>query len=75
MNHLGAAWARFTHIATSSPPHKIYEEMLMQHFIYDLNPETECFLNIASEGSVMYKTAAEVRTILEKVLHSVRRRL
>ena len=42
----------------------------MQHFIYDLNPETECFLNIASKGSVMYKIAAEVRTILEKVLNS-----
>ena len=57
---LGAAWARFTHLATSGPPHKIY----------GLNPESEHFLNLASEGSVMYKTMAEVRTILEKVLNS-----
>ena len=42
----------------------------MQHFIYDLNPESEHFLNLASEGSVMYKIAVEVRTILEKVLNS-----
>ena len=67
---LGAAWARFTHLATSGPPHKIAEEMLMQHFIYGLNPGSERFLNLGSEGSVMYKTAAEVRTILEKVLNS-----
>ena len=33
---LGAAWAQFTHLATSGPPHKIAEEMLMQHFIYGL---------------------------------------
>ena len=42
----------------------------MQHFIYGLNPESEHFLNLASEGSVMYKIAVEVRTILEKVLNS-----
>ena len=42
----------------------------MQHFICGLNPESERFLNLASEGSVMYKTVAEVRTILEKVLNS-----
>jgi len=42
----------------------------MQHFIYGLNPESERFLNLASEGSVYYKTAAKVRTILEKVLNS-----
>ena len=28
------------------------------------NPESECFLNLASKGYVMYKTVAEVRTIL-----------
>ena len=44
----------------------------MQHFIYDLNPESEHFLNLAFEGSVLYKTVAEVRTILEKVLNSTR---
>ena len=42
----------------------------MQHFIYGLKPESEHFLNLASEGSVLYKTVAEVRTILEKVLNS-----
>ena len=42
----------------------------MEHFIHGINPESEHFLNLASEGSVMYKTAAEVRTILEKVLNS-----
>ena len=42
----------------------------MQHFVYGLNPESERFLNLASEGSVMYKTSAEVRTIQEKVLNS-----
>ena len=42
----------------------------MQHFIYGLNPKSEHFLNLTSEGSVMYKTVAEVRTILEKVLNS-----
>ena len=67
---LGAAWALFMHLATSGPPHNIQEEMLMQHFVYGLNPESEHFLNLASEGSVMYKTMAEVRTILEKVLNS-----
>ena len=42
----------------------------MRHLIYGLNPESEHFLNLASEGSVMYKIAVEVRTILEKVLNS-----
>ena len=70
---LGAAWARFSHLATSGPPHKISEEMLMQHFIYGLNPESERFLNLASEGSVYYKTTVEVRTILEKVLYCLHR--
>jgi len=51
---LGAAWARFMHLATSGPPHNIQEEMLMQHFVHGLNPESEHFLNLASEGSVMY---------------------
>ena len=58
------------HLATSGPPHNIDVEMLMQHFIYGLNPKSEHFLNLTSEGSVMYKTVAEVRTILEKVLNS-----
>ena len=52
------------HLATSGPPHNIDEEMLMQQFIYGLNPKSEHFLNLTSEGSVMYKTVAEVRTIM-----------
>ena len=40
----------------------------MQHFIYGLNSESAHFMNLTSEGSVMYKTVAEVRTILDKVL-------
>jgi hypothetical protein len=42
--------------------------MLMQHFIGDLKSESAHFMNVASEWSVMYKTVAEVRTIVEKVL-------
>ena len=42
--------------------------MLMEHFRYGLNPESTHFMNLASEGSVMYKKVAEVRTILEMVL-------
>ena len=42
----------------------------MQHFVYGLNPKSEHFLNLASEGSVMYKTVSEAKTILEKVLNS-----
>ena len=42
----------------------------MQHFFYGLNPESAHFMNVASEGSVMYKTVAEDRTLLEKVLNS-----
>ena len=43
----------------------------MQHFIYGLNSESAHFLNVSSEGSVMYKTVAEVRTLLKKVLNSI----
>ena len=43
----------------------------MQHFFYGLKPESAHFMNVASEGSVMYKTVAEVKTILEKVLTSI----
>ncbi|XP_039811825.1 uncharacterized protein LOC120674763 [Panicum virgatum] len=46
------------------------EEMLMQHFVYGLNPESEHFLNLASEGSVMYKTVSEAKTVPERVLNS-----
>jgi hypothetical protein len=66
----GAAWARFIHLEPFGPPHNIQEEMVMQHFVHGLNPESEHFLNIASEGSIMYKTVSEAKTILEKVLNS-----
>jgi hypothetical protein len=42
----------------------------MQHFVYGLKPESAHFMNTSSEESVMYKTVAEVRTILEKVLNT-----
>ena len=42
----------------------------MQHFFYGLKPESAHFMNVASEGSVMYRIVAEVRTLLEKVLNS-----
>ena len=42
----------------------------MQHFFYGLKPESAHFMNVASEGSIMYKLVAEVRTLLEKVLNS-----
>ena len=67
---LGVAWARFMHLVDSGPPQQMPEEILMQHFFYGLKPESAHFMNVASEGSVMYKTVAEVRTLLEKVLNS-----
>jgi hypothetical protein len=67
---LGAAWERFIQMANSGPPHSILEEMLMEHFIGCLSPESAHFMNVASEGSVMYKKVAEVRITLEKVLDS-----
>ena len=42
----------------------------MQHFFYGLKPESAHFMNVASEGSVVYKIMAKVRTLLEKVLNS-----
>jgi hypothetical protein len=57
-------------MADSGPPHDIPEEMLMQHFISGLNLESTHFMNVAFEGSIMFKIVAEVRTILEKVLDS-----
>ena len=42
----------------------------MQHFIYDLKPESAHFLHVSSEGSVKYKIVAEVRALLKKVLNS-----
>jgi hypothetical protein len=67
---LGAAWARFMQMATSGPPHSFPERMLMQHFVCGLKPKSAHFMNVASKGSVIYKTVAEVRTILEKVVDS-----
>ena len=58
------------HLVDSGPPHQMPEEILMQHFFYGLKPESAHFMNVASEGSVMYRTVAEVRTLLEKVLNS-----
>ena len=66
---LGVAWARFMHLVDSGPPHQIPEEILMQHFIYGLKLESAHFLDVSFEGSVMYKTVAEVRTLLKKVLN------
>jgi hypothetical protein len=57
---LVAALARFMLMATSEPPHSIPEEMLMQHFVGGLKLESTHFMNVASEGSAMYKTVAEV---------------
>ena len=42
----------------------------MQHFIYGLKPDSAHFLNLSSEGSVMYQIVFEVRTLLKKVLNS-----
>ena len=67
---LGVAWARFMHLIESGPPNQISEEILMQHFIYGLKPESAYFLNVSTEGSVMYKIVAEVRNLLKKVLNS-----
>ena len=58
------------HLVDSGPPHQMPEEILMQHFFYGLKPESAHFMNVASEGSVMYKTEVEVRTLLEKVLNN-----
>ena len=58
------------HLVDSGPPHQIPEEILMQHFIYGLKLESAHFLNVSSEGSVMYKIVAEVRALLKKVLNS-----
>ena len=67
---LGVAWARFMHLVDSGPPHQRPEKILMQHFFYGLKLESAHFMNVASEVSVMYRTVAEVRTLLEKVLNS-----
>jgi hypothetical protein len=67
---LGAVWARFMLMADSGPPHGISEEMLTHHFVGGLNPESAHFMNVASHGSNMFKTVAEVRAKLEKVLDS-----
>ena len=67
---LGVAWARFMHLVESGPLHQMPEEILMQRFFYGLKPKSEHFMNVASVGSVVYKTVAEVRTLLEKVLNS-----
>ena len=61
---LGVAWARFMHLVDSGPPHQMSEEILKQNFFYGLKPESAHFMNVASEGSVMYRTVAEVRTVL-----------
>jgi hypothetical protein len=66
---LGAAWARFMQMAYSGPSHGIREEMLMHHFVGGLKPESASFMNLASEGSVMYETVAAVRTILGKAIY------
>jgi hypothetical protein len=58
-------------MANSGPPHGIPEEMLMQHFIGGLEPKSTDFMNAASEGSIMYKIVAKVRTILKKVLDTI----
>ena len=58
------------HLVDSGPPHQMPEEILMQHFFYGLKPESAHFMNVASEGSIIYRTVAEVRTLLEKVLNS-----
>ena len=69
---LGVAWAIFMHLIESGPPHQILKEILMQHFIYGLKPESAYFLNVSFEGSYMYKIVAEVRTLLKKVLNSTK---
>jgi hypothetical protein len=66
----GAAWERSMRMENSGPPHGILEEMLMQQFVGGLKLESAHFMNATSEGSIMYKTVAEVRNILEKVLDS-----
>ena len=58
------------HLVDFGPPHQMPEEIHMQHFIYGLKPKSAHFMNVAFEGSVMYRTVAEVRTLLEKVLNS-----
>ena len=57
------------HLVDSRPPYQMPEEIL-RHFFYGLKLESAHFMNVASKGSIMYRTMAEVRTLLEKVLNS-----
>jgi hypothetical protein len=65
---LGAAWACYTNLVSSSPDLAILEPMLMQHFIRGLDLDSAKILDIASGRAFAYKTVKEVREVLSKIL-------
>ena len=65
---LGAAWARFSSLIRFGPDLRLPDEVLLQHFYVGLDKDSIEYLNIASEGSFIHKTATQCMEILNRIL-------
>jgi hypothetical protein len=70
MESIGAAWARLSSLAQSSPDLSIPDHMLLKHFCLGPSKESTLYLDIAARGSFTHKTPAEGREILDKIMEN-----
>ena len=62
---------RFNALINTSPDLAIRDPILLQHFYMGLDRKTSKLLNAASEGSFLYASANEGRSILMKILENI----
>ena len=67
---LGASWARFNDLVTTSPNLAIQDPILLQYFYMGLSKEIAHFLDITSGGSFLHVSAILGRSILDKILEN-----
>ena len=67
---LGASWAYFLDLSTSSPNLALPDPMILQHFYVALSKDSTQFLDITSGGAFLHLSTSKGRTILNKILEN-----
>ncbi|GAU48758.1 hypothetical protein TSUD_281090 [Trifolium subterraneum] len=64
---LAEYWERFKQLVSSCPQHQITEQLLIQYFYEGLQPMDRNILDAASGGSLVDKTPAAAKTLIENM--------
>ena len=67
---LGAAWARFTNLASSGSDLAITEPTLLQHLYLGVSKDSTQFLDLASRGALVRCNVSEGKKVLAKIIEN-----